>query len=210
MNFADFANIRLDGRSLEQVRLNGKKLWPAEEPPDLNELHFWEPDGASLTSSVDDGVVATLTAAGWFLLYPTFTKAVGNIYIEFEFVANAASVGGYEFGLEETVTTYNFFGLNTVSGDMLFEDGDTMCVAVDFTNLKYWIRRNNEPWFNEISEDPETNVGGGTIEDPLDKSLEFYQGGDNGMIFRARIHAAQFKYAPPAGFSELVLPGEYS
>lgn len=185
---------------------------PAEhaQPGEFTEHHFWEPDGASLTSSVDDGVVATLTAAGWFLLYPTFTKTVGNIYIEFEFVANAASAIDYHFGLEEAVTMRTVFGFNTVSGDMLFEDGDTMCVAVNFTNLKYWIRRNNEPWFNDISEDPETNVGGATIEDPLDKSLEFYQGGDNGMIFRARIHASQYKYAPPAGFGEITLPGEYT
>lgn len=80
---------------------------------------------------------------------------------------------------------------------------ETCCVAVDFSNLKIWFRKNNGTWDANVSHDPATNTGGFSLSAFSGSALfPVYASnsatGENGT---ANFGATAFTYSVPSGFS---------
>lgn len=86
-----------------------------------------------------------------------------------------------------------------------FSPGDVCCLALDLTNSKLWLRRNNTSW-NNTSDDPATNTGGydiSSIATPIFAAAALY--GDNGAtdVITANFGGTSYAYTPPSGFNNL-------
>lgn len=83
-----------------------------------------------------------------------------------------------------------------------FTAGDVVCFAIDLTNLKAWIRKNNGNWNNSGTANPATNTGGLTLTAAsYAPSIAF---GNTGSVSgdNATANFGQIAYAfpPPSGF----------
>lgn len=213
MDLSSIKEIYLGPNKIGAVYRGSNKLWPKDGG--FAELHFWEADDSTIDQRVTAaGIECEVLTAGYTALAPTFTRSAGKVYFEVEIMPDSAEdLDSLDKGVEYEATQVEWYTyVVDGSGRDWGTIGDTACFALDLVNNRAWTRVNEDPWFNDVDADPATGIGyddPSTTPRPSD-GLEFYFFGYAGTKLRARLHASQFKYTPPAGFGEITLPGEYS
>lgn len=152
----------------------------------------------------------------------------GKVYWEATLNATGAS-NGAGVGIENPNNGSGFlggtlYGWCYTAGGIFYNNGsntatwatyavnDVICIAVDITAKKLWIRKNGGNWNNTAGNDPATNVGGTDLTTLLANNgtvypaMNSWQSGDRVTM---NFGVSAFTQSVPAGFSSLdpfVLP----
>lgn len=170
---------------------NGNKSWVAAAAANnsarsvhtLSGKQYWEftVSGAASPEEVFCGISTaseSLTNKMGYGSYPADSLAISNTAV--------MALGGFT----------QFF--------ITIADGDTICIAVDVPNTKFWARVNNGAWSQ--SGDPATNTGGYSYSGEPMASASLYIGvtanttTNTGTLKTA---PADWLYSAPSGFSEV-------
>lgn len=87
-----------------------------------------------------------------------------------------------------------------------FSNGDVLCMALDLTHNKVWVRKNNGAWNSAVggTQDPATNAGGISLPAGL-IGVDLYPTGsvqkNSSDKITGRFNIAHFSFPVPAGFS---------
>jgi hypothetical protein len=180
----------------------------------------WNPSDKSSGITLSNGnLTATMVSGGNSSVRSVANKTSGKYYAEYTWsTLNTQSYVGISLASTLISDMANSF-LSTVmagsngnihvngGGGGSFStsgNGDTVCIAVDFTNNRFWARTNSGNWNNSGTADPATNTGG------IDISSIAWSGGTcagcthvgGGSAATANFGAAGFTYGKPSGFNE--------
>ena len=123
---------------------------------------------------------------GYYTSLPTYSGVYGIV---------SGSVGGLSTGVVSN-------GSISGNGSYAVSSGDVWGVAVDFSSLKVWFRKNGGSW---ISGDPvaETSPTLTMSTASVDPMFSFYQLGSTSQSLTCKFSSTTWATAAPAGYSEL-------
>lgn len=199
------------------------------EPDFQAEMHYLEVLAG--VADVISGAPLQMHGWGWVGLLPDLTNAPDKFYLEWTYLSRGDADGNFDI---------SYFALENIARDFdpirLYADGDiqvneatrvanigaisennlsaTQLICVDRKLGRFWAALEDGDWNGDNTADPETGIGGVAFDPddlPVDGQIVVYLD-DYGSSAMAEIalHAHQFKYAPPVGFGELVVAGEYA
>lgn len=140
----------------------------------------------------------------WY--FEAFIGAATN-YIDVGFANASASLGNYPGVDQNSVGLLNNGEVfrNGSLGSLVssFSKGDIMCFALDLTNRKFWVRKNNGAWNNlqAGTQDPVTNQGGQALGTSMTGNVYCFGSASSTAFVTGKWIADDITYTPPTGFS---------
>lgn len=180
----------------------------------------WNPSdkGGSIVLS-DSNKAYTFTSSGWQSVRTNDFKSSGKWYVE-HYIAKGINYTDVGFGnAAANLVSYPGATADSVgvvnNGDLYrngfiktftttFVANDVFAFALDLTNRKFWVRKNNGAWNpgDAGTQDPASNQGGQALAANMLTGNVYCMGGLAQVNFITGNWAAyDQRYAPPAGFS---------
>lgn len=182
----------------------------------------WNSADKSANISLSNGdLTATATSASDGGVRGTSSKSTGKLYVEFTVGANFGTADG-SFGITTGSSNLATIGVNGASGFYVYQQsgniwasgsstgkslggyttGDVVSMAVDFTNMRGWFRKNGGNWNNDGTADPATNTGGVDISGTFGSAAAYLvqTSNNNGAAATLNCGAQSLSRPMPSGF----------
>jgi hypothetical protein len=183
----------------------------------------YNPSDKSATVTLSGGnLTATATVATNIAVRSTVGLSTGKHYFEIQATLSGASTSGSGEGICISSAPLTSVGVNATNallvfrfGNIYFNGVDTtksigfltfsnvVCFAIDFVNLRAWVRRDNGNWNGDAAANPATNTNGIDISAVFGSNAAYVVQtfAANGDTSTANFGGSAFVQTVPSGFT---------
>lgn len=176
----------------------------------------WNPSDKTAGITLSSGNLVATGSSGNNGVRATTSKASGKWYLEYPAILNGGGGGALGFGLSTdtlggTGQIYldpsgNLF-VNGSSFGAIFggaPDGHNISWAIDFDNLKVWVRQDGGNWNADATANPATNTNGKAFTAGAEFPFLWLQNSPSNCTLN--VGASAFTYGVPASFNGWDVP----